>query len=128
MGNSNAAAAVNCKWDLIRNPTAGDIITNTNDAAVGPGVSANQNFGSNNTLTGAFYKGATSEGVVSDGTVSISSRLATNTGRVVISLGAVVLPKGTSIVAQYTPPTGNTSQIVQCAAACYVRTAKVHQD
>jgi hypothetical protein len=125
MGNSNSAAAVNAKWEIIRNPTTGDIITNANNVAVGPGVSANQNFGSNNIITGLFYKGATSEGIVSDGSVTISSRLANNTGRVVISLGSLVLPKGTSLVAQYTPPAGNTSQIVQCAAACYVRTTKV---
>jgi hypothetical protein len=124
MGNSNVAAATNAKWQIYRNPTSGDIITNANDCQVGPGVSANQNFGSNNTLTGNFYKGATSEGLSSGGSVTISSLLSNNTGRVVISLGAVVLPKGTSMIASYTPPSGNTSQIVQCAAACYVRTSK----
>jgi len=111
--------------EVLRNPTAGDIVTNANDCQVGPGVSANQNFGSTNTLTGQFYKGATSEGVLSDGALTITTRSAANTGRIVIALGAVILPKGASIGVEYTPPASNTSQIVQFAAACYVLTAKV---
>jgi hypothetical protein len=111
--------------DVLRNPTAGDIISNTNDCAVGPGVSANQNFGSTNTMTGLFYKGATGETALSGGAVTVSTRSASNTGRIVISLGAVILPKGSSLGVDYTPPTSNTSQIVQFAAACYVLTQTV---
>ena len=125
MGNSNSASAVNAKWDVYRNPTSGDIITNANDVLVGADKQANQNYGSNNFMNGKFYKGATSEGLSSGGAVSISSRLSNNTGRVVISLGAIVLSKGTSVICSYTPPAGNTGQIVQCAAACYIRTVKV---
>lgn len=111
--------------DVLRNPTAGDIISNTNDCAVGPGVSANQNFGSTNTMTGLFYKGATGETALSGGATSISTRSASNTGRIVISLGAVILPKGASLGVDYTPPTSNSSQKVQFAAACYVLTSSV---
>lgn len=113
------------KIDIIRNPTAGDIITNTNDVLVGPGVSANQNFGSSNTMSGLFYKGATGETALSGGSVSISTRSASNTGRIFISLGAVVIPKGIALGVDYTPPTSNTSQIVQFAAACYVQSKVV---
>jgi len=111
--------------EVLRNPTAGDIVSNANDVAIGPGTSANQNFGSTNTMTGLFYKGATSEGVFSDGMVTVSTRSATNTGRIVISLGAVILPKGASLGVDYTPPTSNSSQICQFAAATYILTAKV---
>jgi len=111
--------------NIIRNPTAGGIVTNANDTEVGPGVSANQNFGSTNTLSGMFYKGATGEAVFSDGAVSILTRSASNTGRIVISLGAVVLPKGASLGVNYTPPASNTSQTCQFAAACYLRTTEV---
>jgi hypothetical protein len=111
--------------DVLRNPTAGDIIDNTNNCAVGPGVSANQNFGSTNTMTGLFYKGATGETALSGGGASILTRSASNTGRIVISLGAVILPKGASLGVDYTPPTSNSSQIVQFAAACYVLTQTV---
>lgn len=112
--------------DIIRNPTAGDIVTNANNVAVGTGVSANQNFGANKSLSIDAYKGATSEGVFSDGAVTVSTRSAANTGRIVISLGNVTIPKGSSIGVQYTPPSGNTSQIVQVAAACYLRTTAVY--
>jgi hypothetical protein len=108
--------------EVLRNPTAGAIISNTNNVATGPGVSANQNFGSTETLTGLFYKGANGESVISasDG-VSISTRSASNTGRIVVSLGALELPKGSSIAVDYTPPASNTSQTVQIAAAVHVK-------
>lgn len=112
--------------DVIRNPTAGDIITNANDAGVpGGGVASNQNFGSTEVISGLFYKGASGETAVTDGSVTVSTRSASNTGRIVVSLGAVILPKGSSIAVNYTPPTSNTSQIVQFAAACYVRSSGV---
>ncbi len=111
--------------EVLRNPLTGDIVSNANDCAVGPGVSANQNFGSTNTLTGLFYKGATSEGVFSDGALTITTRSSSNTGRIVISLGAVIIPKGASMGIEYTPPASNTSQIVQFAASCYVLTSSV---
>lgn len=108
--------------DVIRNPTAGDIITNANNAAVGSGVAANQNFASTNTLTGLFYKGATGETALSGGDgATISTRSASNTGRIIISLGNLILPKGTAIGVDYTPPTSNTSQTVQFAIACHIR-------
>jgi hypothetical protein len=111
--------------EVIRNPTAGDIVTNANNVAVGTGASANQNFGSANTLTADIYLGATGESVFTDGAVTVSTRSASNAGRIVISLGAVILPKGSSLGINYTPPSGNTSQKVQFAAACYVKTAAV---
>lgn len=108
--------------EVKRNPTAGDIITNANNCDVGAGVSANQNFGSTETMTGLFYKGAQGETAVSGGDgVSISTRSASNTGRLIISLGAVELPKGSALSVDYTPPGSNTSQIVQFAAACHVK-------
>lgn len=113
------------KIDVLRNPTAGDIVTNANAVAVGPAASANQNFGSANTLTGLFYKGATGETAFTDGSVTVTTRSASNTGRIVVTLGAVVLPKGSSLGVNYTPPTSNSSQICQFAAACFVRTEKV---
>jgi hypothetical protein len=111
--------------DVLRNPTAGDIITNANDVAVGPAASANQNFGASNILSGKFYKGATGETALSGGSLTVSSLLASPAGRIVITLGSVVLPKGSSLGIDYTPQTSNTSQAVQVAAACFVKTAKV---
>jgi hypothetical protein len=123
-GNSTSGTG-DVKWEVIRNPTAGDIITNANNVEVGVDASANQNFGSSNTMTGLFYKGATGETAVSGGAVTISTRSASITGRTVVDLGAVVLPKGTSVAVDYTPPTSNTSQKIQVALACYVQTITV---
>ena len=116
------------KIDVLRNPTTGDIVTNASAVAVGAGVSANQNFGSNVSLSVDAYKGATADSLLTDGAVSISTRSASNTGRIVISLGAVRLPKGSSIAINYTPPSSNSSQIVQFAAACYLATSAVHAE
>lgn len=113
---------------LYRNPTAGSIITNANNVEVGTGVEANQNFGSTKTLTGLFYKGATGETAVSGGNNSVITRSASNTGRIVISLGALVLPQGSSIAVNYTPPASNTSQKCQFAASCHLRHPDVVAD
>jgi hypothetical protein len=126
LGNT-ASGTGDVKIEVMRSEKAmtGDIVTDAQDCEVGPDVSANQNFGSTNTLTGKFYKGDTSDGATSGGSVTISTRSAANTGRIVIALGAMILPKNSSLAVDYTPPTSNTSQTVQAAASCYVRTSKV---
>jgi hypothetical protein len=106
--------------DIIRNPTTGGIIDNTNNCQVGPDVEANQNFGSTETMTGLFYKGAQGETAV-NGSETIMTRSAANTGRILISLGAMELPKGSAMAVNYTPPASNSSQTVQIAAACHIK-------
>ncbi len=112
---TTASGSGDVKIDVIRNPTAGDIVTNANDCE----MISNQNFGSSLTFTGDAFKGAEGETVVSDGEISISTRSASATGRIVVSLGALVLKKGSSIAINYTPPTGNTSQTVQFAVSSF---------
>ncbi len=112
--------------DIIRNPTAGGIVTSANDCQVGPGVSANQNFGSSNVLVALAYKGAVGEAVFTDGAVTRPIRLPLNSGRVKIPLETIVIPKGKSLGINYTPPTSNTSQTVQFGLSCYRRTEKVN--
>ena len=124
LGNTTSGSG-DVKIDILRNPTAGDIVSNANNVLVGAGVSANQNFGSPNTLTGKFYKGASAETVFSDGDVTVTTRSPSSTGRIVVSLGAMVLPRGTSVGLNYTPPSGNTSQICQFAVSCYLSTEDV---
>ena len=111
--------------DVYRNPTAGTIVTDAVAVDVGTGVSANQNFGSNKTLTVDAYKGDTADNNFTDGSVTIYTRLSSAAGRTVIALGAIVLPKGSSIGISYTPPASNTSQTIQIAAACYLRSDDV---
>ena len=120
LGNSTSGTG-DVKIDVLRNPTTGDIVTNASAAA----AVSNQNFGSTKTLTADVFKGATADAAITDGDLTITTRLAANTGRIFISLGALVIPKGSSIAIDYTPPASNTSQIVQFAMACFVKTFHV---
>lgn len=120
LGNSTGGSG-DILIHVLRNPTTGGIITNANNVAVGVGVEANQNFSSTNQLTGKFYKGATGETALTGGSQTILTRSAANSGRIFLDLGNLILPKGTAVGIDYTPPTGNTSQIVQFACACHIR-------
>ena len=120
LGNTTGGSG-DIKLDLIRNPTAGAIVSNANAVD----INSNQNFGSTITFSSLAYKGATGEAVFSDGTVSVSTRSASSTGRIFISLGAIVIPRGVALGINYTPPTGNTSQICQFAIAGFVQTLEV---
>jgi hypothetical protein len=112
--------------DVYRNPTAGTIIDTTpTNVDYGTGVEGNQNFGSNKILSVSAYKGTTADDNFTDGSISVSTRSASITGRLVVDLGAVVIPKGSSLGITYTPPTSNTSQVCQFAAACYLKTPAV---
>ncbi len=120
LGNSTGGSG-DLTIDVVRNPTAGDIVTNANTVD----IIQNQNHGSTRALSADVYKGATAEALITDGAVSISTLSASGTGRIVISLGALDLPKGSSLAVNITPQSGNTSQNIQVAAACYVKTFDV---
>ena len=121
LGSSNSGS-LDCVIDVVRNPTAGDIITNANDVAIGPNENANLNFGSSNTLEAMMYKGATGETALSGGGVVITTRNPSPSGRIFISPGGgFILPKGTSLGIDFTPSTGNTSQTVQFALNVHIR-------
>lgn len=108
-------------FDIIRNPTAGDIITNANDVD----ILANYNFGSTTTLSVDAYKGATGETLLSGGEAILSTLLSSASGRIFIGLDDIIMPKGSTIGVNYTPPTGNLSQGVQVAFAAYVKNFEV---
>jgi len=108
--------------DIIRNPTAGAIVTNANNVAIGTGPEANLNFGSSRTLTADMFVGATGESVLTDGDEIIKTINPTPTGRIFISPGGgFLIPKGKSVGINYTPPVGNTSQEVQFAFNLYIK-------
>lgn len=121
LGSSNSGS-LDCVIDVIRNPTAGDIITNANDVLVGPNENANLNFGSSNTIEALAYKGATGETALSGGGVVITTRNPSPSGRIFISPGGgFILPKGTALGVDFTPSTGNVTQIVQIALNVHVK-------
>jgi hypothetical protein len=99
--------------DVLRNPTAGTIVTN----AVDVGILENRNFGSSNTFSGDAYKGAEGN-TFTNGNIAIASILSAST-RVSISVGDVILTKGSSLGIDLTPPAGNTSMDILIAVSCY---------
>jgi hypothetical protein len=120
LGNPTTAGNATITW--VRNPNSGDIIDNTNAVA----INSNQNFGSAVTLEVDAYVGASAETAATatgtgdgDSGVSISPG---GSGRILVSLGALVLPKGKSISIDYTPPSGNTSQVCNFAIVCFKQT------
>lgn len=106
--------------DVIRNPKNGDIITNQNNVDIGIGTESNLNYGSSLEPLITAYKGASGEAVFSDGQESVLTVDPNPSGRILISPGGgVILPKGSSIGFNYTPPTGNISQICNFALNVY---------
>lgn len=101
--------------EVYRNPTTGAVVSDASDVE----MNSNQNFGSSKSLLADVYKGGEGK-TLTNGSKSISSRI-TSSGRVVISLGSLVLTKGTSLGVKITPPTSNTSATVQVAASLYVK-------
>jgi outer membrane protein assembly factor BamB len=100
------------KITIIRNPTTGTTIDNTNDVD----IKSNRNYGSSNQGTNIVaYKGATGE-TMTDGDDHIIF-FQNSSGRLFASINEV-LPKGTSIGVKFDPQTGNTSQDVYCAFIC----------
>ena len=93
---------------ILRNPTAGTIVSN----AVAAPVEINKNFGSSLSLTVDAYKGADGY-TFTDGDVAYRSLLSSAARTYVISTGNIVLPTGTSIGVKITPQTSNSSMDVQ---------------
>ena len=101
------------KWTVIRNPTAGTIISNANNVA----IKSNRNFGSTDTLLADAYKGATGE-TMTDGDDHIVFK-STNQSRVYATIDELI-PKGSSIGIKCAPQTSNTSMTVYAAAICHL--------
>lgn len=109
-------------FDIIRNPKTGQIITAATNVQIGLTENANFNFGSSQTLNVLAYKGTQGQTVFSDGGLNISTRKGyTNQPTNISPGGSIYLPKGASLGINYTPPTGNTSMIVQFGANGYFK-------
>jgi len=96
-----------------RNPTTGDIITNENNVA----INSNRNFGSGNSLLADAYVGASSE-TKTNGSDHILVRI-TEESRSFIGINEI-LPKGSSMGINVTPPTSNTSMNMYAAVICHL--------
>jgi hypothetical protein len=101
------------KVTIIRNPTAGTIISSPTDAD----IISNRNYGSNNSFPGLAYKGATGS-TMTDGTDHIIL-YQTSSGRLFANIDEV-LPTGSSIGIKFDPQASNTSQTIYAALICYL--------
>lgn len=101
---------------VLRNPTAGTVVSDATDAEM---AGVNRNFGSSKTLDADIYKGGEGK-TLTDGDKVIESIFNQVPTRAVISAGAIVLPKGSSIGIEVTPATLNTSLDVEFAISCYL--------
>lgn len=113
---ASASGSGNILVDVIRNPTAGTIIS----GATAVEMSSNRNFGSSRVLAATAYKGATGL-TITDGSKFFETILATATQRVAVVAGAIVIPKGGSLGINITTPAGNTSMAVEFVIACYLQ-------
>jgi hypothetical protein len=119
LGNSNSNG--DTLVTVLRNPKNGTLISGATDVEMN-GV--NRNFGSSFTLDSNSYAYKGAEGnTFTDGDKVIES-IVQSAKRHVLNVGDIVLPKGSSIGFDITPPTGNTSMNVQIAMSLFVDTLK----
>ena len=118
--STGGSATAEIPITIERNPTAGTIIDN----AVAPLVTAsnkasNRNFGSSNTETVDFYKGAETYTVTaSDGDLALIYGFASN--RIVVPEISFELQKGNSVAVLIDPMASNTSLNVYVAFEIFV--------
>ena len=119
LGNSNSNG--DTLVTVLRNPTLGTVIT---DAVAAEMSGVNRNFGSSFTLNSesVSYKGGEGK-TFTDGAKVIES-IVQSGKRTVLNVGDIVLPKGSTIGFDVTPPTGNTSMDIQIAISFFVDTLK----
>jgi hypothetical protein len=99
---------------LMRNPSGGTIESNASPIA---GI-LNRNFASSNQLSANIYKGA--EGyTLTNGDQFASTRRSNFEQPVAFDAATILLEKGNTIGLKYTPPSGNTSQVVIVAATLF---------
>lgn len=101
---------------VLKNPTTGTLISNAVVMEM-PGV--NRNFGSGKLLNAEFYKGVEGD-TFTNGEKVIESIFNQSPIRAAVGVGAIHLPKGTSLGIEITPGTGNTNLDVEFAASIYL--------
>lgn len=99
-----------------RNPTGGTLVSG--GTSFSP---VNRDFGSKNTLTVDCLKGAEASTLTGSDGVAVES-IFSGVGRQTVSVGAIVLRKGSSVGITVTPPASNTDMDVQIAMAIYKKT------
>jgi hypothetical protein len=116
LGPSTGGSGGIPKITIVRNPTAGTIVSGATDID----INSNRNYSSSNTVSVTAYKGATGS-TMTDGDDSLLF-FQTSNGRLFASIDEV-LPKGSSIGVKFDPQPSNTSQVVYCALISHLSDA-----
>jgi hypothetical protein len=117
IGNSNSNG--DTLVSVLKNPNTGTIITN---AVACEMDRVNRNWGSSKTLEGVSYKGV--EGDTFTNGDKVIESIVQSAKRTPLFVGDILLPKGTTIGFEITPPTGNTSMDIEMAFSCFIDTLK----
>src|SRR6266566_57273 len=97
-------------WEVLRNPSAGTIVS----GAIPLATKLNTNFGNTSGFLADSFKGAEGSSFI-DGSVYATVNGITVPQRVfLIETSGIILPRGTAIGVKYTPPVGNTSITITC--------------
>jgi len=115
IGNSTSGSG-DYTIDVIRNPTAGTLITDK----LAVDINCNRNFGSNNTLLLDVFKGAEGK-TITDGKQCLDTLISVDGIRLDIDPGEIILKKGSSVAVKITTQTGNTSMNIQIVAQIHLR-------
>jgi hypothetical protein len=102
-------------WKVIRNPTAGTLISN----ATATPIRQNFNFGSTRTITADAFKGVEGATVTGGNDFTIQNGF-TVPNRVIAPFTAIILPRGSSLAVTFTPPAGNTSIAVSVGISAFL--------
>lgn len=116
-GDSNVSAG-EVLVTVLRNPTTGTVITDAVDAEM---AGVNRNFGSNKELNADVYKGGEGK-TFTNGDKVLESIFADGPNRYPLNVGDIVLPKGSSIGFDLTPPSGNTSMNTEIGFSLFIDT------
>lgn len=105
---------------IYRNPLGGTIVDN----ALPVEIAANRDFSSSKVVDGDLFKGA--EGYTTTGGTVFADSTRSSFGTVItFDAAPILLRKGNSLSVTWTPPAGNTSQVVKVAATGYVSNSDV---
>jgi hypothetical protein len=115
----------NASIEILRNPTAGTIISNAVDFT----SINNRDFSSSNSIDNEsdIYKGAEGDTLTDGSSFAFTTRDNFNLP-ITFDAANIVLRKGNSIGVCITPPTSNTAQTWVCAIIGFVETATVSGD
>jgi outer membrane lipoprotein SlyB len=110
---STGGSPTDTQITVIRNPTAGTIVSTAANVA----INSNRNYGSAKTLNVDAYVGATGD-TLTDGTDHLIF-YATSGSRIAPNIDEII-SKGSSIALKIKPPAGNTSMDLYAAIVLYV--------